>query len=360
MGASWPQRRQLLHRRFSVMVAGAREMTRSPYPKLIFEMTLVRLTDLEPLAGLDLMVDRLEVLEDELDEVEGLMPSHDRAGGGGRTEQPASQTAGGRDESAGRASPKESSSAASRGGDDRGGEAEAADDDDDEEGGAASAGPAPTPEPSPEAEVDEPTPKPEVVDEEPAEPEEPEEAPSVPDLEHTASKRPSPPPSEPPEDVATAEEADDQKEDEPIVEHADELTPDEMWERLCEHLQKQGGSAGVKFKHAHPDSFADGEIDVRCEEQYYSFMKRDDQVALIEEAAAELFGGEWTASMGVWQKEEESSGPETIADKEEAEYRRREEELHERIREHEVVEEARDLFDVDEQNVVVEAELQDD
>lgn len=58
---------ELLHRYFSVMVAGSQEMTRSSYPKLILEMTLVRLAQLEPLVGMDLLVDRLAALEAEFD-----------------------------------------------------------------------------------------------------------------------------------------------------------------------------------------------------------------------------------------------------------------------------------------------------
>ena len=59
---------ELLHRYFSVMIDGAQEMSRSPYPKLIFEMTLVRMCQLEPLVSVDLMVDRLRELEGLLGE----------------------------------------------------------------------------------------------------------------------------------------------------------------------------------------------------------------------------------------------------------------------------------------------------
>lgn len=59
----------LLHRYFSVMIEGAQEMSRSPYPKLIFEMTLVRMCQLEPLVGLDLLIDKLHALEGSLDDV---------------------------------------------------------------------------------------------------------------------------------------------------------------------------------------------------------------------------------------------------------------------------------------------------
>lgn len=58
---------ELLHRFFSLMVTGAQEMARSAYPKLILEMALVRLAQLEPLTGLDLLVDRLAALEAEFD-----------------------------------------------------------------------------------------------------------------------------------------------------------------------------------------------------------------------------------------------------------------------------------------------------
>lgn len=59
----------LLHRYFSVMIEGAQEMSRSPYPKLIFEMTLVRMCQLEPLVSIDLLVDRLHELEGLLGDV---------------------------------------------------------------------------------------------------------------------------------------------------------------------------------------------------------------------------------------------------------------------------------------------------
>lgn len=61
----------LIHRLFSVFVHGAQEMSRSPYPKLIFEMTLVRMCQLEPLVGLDLMVEKLTQLEQLIDDETG-------------------------------------------------------------------------------------------------------------------------------------------------------------------------------------------------------------------------------------------------------------------------------------------------
>lgn len=56
----------VLHRCFQVIIQGAQEMSKSTYPKLILEMTLVRMCQLEPLVGLDLLVEKLVDLEDLL------------------------------------------------------------------------------------------------------------------------------------------------------------------------------------------------------------------------------------------------------------------------------------------------------
>lgn len=56
----------ILHRCFQVIIQGAQEMSKSTYPKLILEMTLVRMCQLEPLVGLDLLVEKLVDLEDLL------------------------------------------------------------------------------------------------------------------------------------------------------------------------------------------------------------------------------------------------------------------------------------------------------
>ena len=57
---------ELIHRIFSVMMGGAQEMSRSPYPKLVLEMTLVRVCQLEPMVGIDLLLDQVRALEAEL------------------------------------------------------------------------------------------------------------------------------------------------------------------------------------------------------------------------------------------------------------------------------------------------------
>lgn len=81
--------KELLHRYFSVVVEAAQKMHRSPFPKLVFEMTLVRLAELEPLTNLDLLVDRLSMLESTLDDEEGPVhwPGGTGSSGGGQASQ---------------------------------------------------------------------------------------------------------------------------------------------------------------------------------------------------------------------------------------------------------------------------------
>ena len=58
---------KLLHRMFHTTAEGADKMKRSSHPKLIFEMTLIQMTEFEPLVGLDLIADRIDQLEDDID-----------------------------------------------------------------------------------------------------------------------------------------------------------------------------------------------------------------------------------------------------------------------------------------------------
>jgi DNA polymerase III subunit gamma/tau len=53
----------VLHRSFHLMVLAAEEMSQSTWPKLLFEMALVKLASIEPLVPIDLLVKRLETLE---------------------------------------------------------------------------------------------------------------------------------------------------------------------------------------------------------------------------------------------------------------------------------------------------------
>ena len=56
----------ILHRMFNLMVEAAGEMSRSAFPKLIFEMALVKLADIEPLIPVDVLIKRLAALEEGL------------------------------------------------------------------------------------------------------------------------------------------------------------------------------------------------------------------------------------------------------------------------------------------------------
>ncbi len=66
----------VLHRMFGLMVQSADSMSRSGFPRLIFEMTLVKLSAIEPLMPIDLLIKRLEALES------GLLIGDDPDGGG--------------------------------------------------------------------------------------------------------------------------------------------------------------------------------------------------------------------------------------------------------------------------------------
>ena len=53
----------VLHRSFHLMVQAAEEMSQSTWPKLLFEMALVKMASIEPLVPIDLLIKRLETLE---------------------------------------------------------------------------------------------------------------------------------------------------------------------------------------------------------------------------------------------------------------------------------------------------------
>mgnify|MGYP006194446063 CR=1 FL=1 len=69
----------LLQRFFAATAEATQELSRSSFPKLVFEMTVVRLTQLEPLDSIDLLVDRLRALEGELDGDAAARPRPERS-----------------------------------------------------------------------------------------------------------------------------------------------------------------------------------------------------------------------------------------------------------------------------------------
>jgi len=317
MEVTGERRRQLLHRYFSVMAEGARKMTRSPYPKLIFEMTLVRLTDLEPLVELDLLVDRLEALEGEFDDLE--MPDDSSVPPRPADQSPpeAEQTTG-RTETE-RAAPRESSAdGGAEAGDDRSADEETDDEDADQEGASSAASP---------DRVDPPPPEPSPID--------------APEANGDSTGEPEGP-------VATEAGGG--------IEIEDPGDPEARWERVVERLRHLYGTTGVKFEWAHPRSFADGTIELGCNREHYSFFQRDDHLADIEDAAAALFGGDWHASIEPWA-EQEADDRETLAQKREAEYQERKRNLREEVRQNPAVRQAAELFDLSDDDVHIDVEL---
>jgi DNA polymerase-3 subunit gamma/tau len=415
MEVTGERRRQLLHRYFSVMAEGARKMTRSPYPKLIFEMTLVRLTDLEPLVELDLLVDRLEALEGEFDGSEPAVSMPADTGGAPRQTAdtpPNSQAGDGApaDDSSQtdrqtRESPRETSADSSvDGGEpaagDRADDDDAEDDDTDDADVDADAGDtaadadrdtgdaegdADSESGDSQADADD-----EAGDTDTAETGAGDTGPgdSGPDERDTGDDdagaetgddetddasaddqsglappdRPTPPPpdqSEPPPPEPAPADVDDSAPTHPehVAEADDPGDPEERWAMTVERLRERFGMMGVKFEHAHPERFERGRIDLVCAPEHRPFFEREDHLADIERAAAELFGGRWEASIEAW--EQDNSERETLADQREAEYQQRLEDLYDEVRHDEAVEQVEQAFDLEEDDIRVRVDLEE-
>ena len=328
------ERRQLVHRFFSVMADGAKEMTQSPYPKLVFEMTLVRLTQLEPLKSIDLLVDKLEALEGEFDGTEPFEPPTE--GSPSPSPKKGGQDAGGTD-------PESTSAATSEQGTSREGgspaepraeESNEAGDEDDESDPALDVEPESDPEP----------------DEEPD--------PGVQD-----AGQPEPPPMEPRpgdaggEPVSNEPTTIDVSAQSGAAADADATDVEQRWRRVIDVLCDELGASGVQYEHAHPDRLEDGLIKLGCEGQFYEFFKDDRHQELIEEAASRALGGEWTVSIEAWDGVDASS--ETLADQREAKFKKRKADLYETVRNHEAVTRARELFGVEADDVYVDVDLKE-
>jgi len=281
MNVEGETRRQLLHRYFSVMANGAREMTRSPHPKLIFEMTLVRLTDLEPLVELDLLVDRLDALEEEFGDWEELPGSGSLA----------SETSSGPREARGSGGDEPDVDAGSAAAED-------------EDRGMSTAGQ----------------------------------------------------PRERTENSGEGDEGSAGDEDEDDEEGADGSGREERWERRVAYIRHRSESTAIKFEHAHPDVFEDGRIELGCGAEYASFFEREDHLRQIREAASELFGGDWSVEIDAWSGEE-AEATETLADQRAVEREQRRQQLAEEVRENSVLQKAQSLFDLDDDDVRVDVEL---
>ncbi len=283
----------LLHRYFAVMADGAQEMTRSPYPKLLFEMTLVRMAKLEPLDSLDLLVDRLQsleqVLEDDVDlEAEAKKKIPRRAD----------------------LAPEPAPTA------NDGGQPEPV------------AEPEPEPEPEPVAE-----PEPEPV----AEP--------VPEPEPVAEPEPEPEP----EPVA-------EPEPEPIDRDALlALEPRERWRALVGYVRKNAAPLAATCEHARLQRFDDGELAIELESRYIEFFEQTDGQQRVQRALSELFGADWKLRVERSESDEpEPAVDPTLYEEREADIVARKQQLEEDLRTHPVVEQARELFNPERERVAVE------
>ncbi|MFB6263862.1 MAG: DNA polymerase III subunit gamma/tau [Bradymonadaceae bacterium] len=319
-------RRQLLHRCFSTMADGARKMTRSPYPKLIFEMTLVRLTQLEPLVDLDLVVDKLDALESEFDVGEEFEAGgNEGADGGGSAATPSSsegETAhspGGGQTSTTSATTSASTAAGS--GTDRGSDAEVADDRSGQRGGGEGAGRAP-------------------------------------DAQNAGGRREQSRGDSSPE-RSKAGAVDGEPPEVDFEGQNGEPPIDELWEKIVDQLDDP---ARGKFARTFPRrlDLRDCQVSIGCEESDYGtlFKEGDHGVAAVERAAQAVLGGEWSAELAPWSEHEAAAfAGRTPEARRDAERERRRQSLREDVRQHEVVQRARQLFEVDDDELSVDVEL---
>ncbi|TDP62343.1 DNA polymerase III subunit gamma/tau [Bradymonas sediminis] len=336
---------ELLHRYFAVMADGAQEMIRSPYPRLIFEMTLVRLAQLEPLDSLTLLVDRLESLEGVLAD-DALIDITPAAAPAKKKRTPLTPD------------PAQASAA------------------------PAPAAPVATPPPQPAA------PEPEA----PAPP-----APKPPEATVNDGGQPLPEPVEevaPVAEVAPVEEAAPVAEVAPVEEAApvaevapaeeaapvvqisptpaatQPIDPDapqptleellalparERWRALVEHIRLSAAPVAATCEHAHLQRIENNELVISLAPSYLLFLKEEGRTEIVEAGLRELFGPDWTLSV-VPSDSEEATLTETLtfAAERDAILAQRKVDLEEAMTQHPKVIEARELFEPDAERVAVE------
>ena len=362
-------RRQLLHRYFSVMADGAQEMTRSPYPKLIFEMTLVRLTELEPLVGLDLMVDKLETLEGEFDDIE---PSAGGLDDSGRSSSDGSGGASSASGDSGGASPTHrstsSSSSTSRasasGADSPSPPAQSSSGSTSRSKTSTSSESKATSNPSESS--------PSAASNSTSPSGSSERSPSTPDHQETGDTSnghqtgsASSSSSSTGRSTLDPETAPENAKAEPREASSPEsVDPDEMaerWKQIIEHLREHAGEHHLKYEQSHPERFEedDRHLELGCSRKHRAFLA--DHLDDIEAAAGAVYGGEWSVELEPWTPEREQE----VADKTLAARRRqrrqaRKESLYGDVRDHEIVQQARELFGLDGDDVYVDVTLNDE
>lgn len=300
--------RELLHRMFTVMVEGAQQMSRSAFPKLIFEMTLVRLAELEPMENLDVLVDRLRLLESTLE-----------------------------DDEAGEVNwPEQSEVAAELGSDDPPGKDKARADESARAPVESDDAPEPTTEPTPEP-APEPTPDP---------------APTPPPIDaYEASADTAVATVEPEVDTASTSEAPLIPEplrpsggDDLELPDVDDLeTPQQKWRAVVEFLRQENAPLAATCEFAYVQSFHDGQVRLRYTEGFLDLASEEERTSALEAAVRTLFGEEWTVDIER-RDGEEPEDQKTLAQQRDEDIQRRRQELTRQMRENEAVQTAQELF----------------
>lgn len=374
----------LLHRQFEVMAKGAQEMGRSGYPKLIFEMTLVRLARLEPLVGLDLMVDRLEALEKEFDgdpPDAGVGATPYVAVGEPRRKEnhnpPAAENESHPEPTPSRAEPRETNVAPDPAREKLHSEPPTH--------GVTASRAAPhreSAEPEPveaayepeQPQIEDPAVEnarepiessaPDAVVENAREPREPDEAFDEPaagagapeSIDAVELPRDADEPSEPVDEEPTAElvlpEALDPAE-------TASLSPNERWEGVVSAVREYSKPLAATCEHAYVERFEEGTIELSFADKYLAFIHDDDRLETVEKFVKALYGESWRVEIQT-RDEEKGVDTATLADEREAVLAQKRQNLEKELLEHPVLKEAKELFEVDDDKVRVQVKLFED
>lgn len=324
----------LLHRYFAVMAEATQELSRSSFPKLIFEMTLVRLTQLEPLVGIDLLVDRLTALEGDFDG-EPAPP-----GETGNPDSPQSA----------RTREQPSPSASARPTNDS----------------TPPANP-PAPETAPETPPEPaPAPAPAATPKRTQAPSEPVAVEPDPEPQSETAKPETAPDSTPP--IAAAVEPSNDRSDAlsataPAPEEDDtpflELMPQARWQRVVRWLMEDYRPTAMTAEHAYVDRFADGIVELTFAPKYLDFIQEPERMEALELALETLSGSAWSVKIDATEQVDPGA-PRTLAQQRDDEVERRLKLIESELRNHHVVIEARSLFDVEPDAVRVQVKLFDE
>lgn len=352
---------ELIHRLFSVFVSGAQEMSRSPYPKLIFEMTLVRMCQMEPLVSLDLLVDKLTQLEQLIDDEPGAPEGAKKkieplAAPSPRTLAPIPSTPSAPTQPAAvRPTPAPSFTAPS----------------------VVIAPPVPeAPAPSPSvappvaisAPVEQalasfegadspPTDEAEAAQSFDGEPIDEEDAglddgPPMPDWlnENNIGARPAAlnqafsdmiDPDHDPEDGAQALAMG--KPPTPQI-NLEQIATLDAWRLVVDHLRHDSAPTAATLEYAYVEAFNERLLTLAFTGQFYHFMQDDRRLQVLLDSLREIFGPQIKLELQLKEKEEPASAMMTLAQIREAQNQARQDELYRATEHHPLVEQARALF----------------